>query len=304
MWTRRGLAVVLCTLLAAPSPAAAAGNGRAAVEKALAEQGEAEYAAGRFKQAAVLFHRAFEQRQDVGYLYSAGRAEQQAGLIDEAQATYATVLRLAPKGSEFARKARLYLDAIKAQRQPPPPAAPPPQPPAAPAPAPPTEQPQSAPSPGAVTPTASPAASATPTGAAAAPTPTGVAEHTPFAAAAAPAAAPVPSEDAPRAGWWFLAGGAALAVGGAGLAWSTWRDVRRLDEAVATAPAATKVQAAADYKAAAQQSKAPIVGGWVAAIVGVAASAYGFWSLRGSVDGPGVVVLPGPDAGAAVVVRF
>ena len=292
MWTSRLLATALCALPAGPRLAVAANSGRAAVEKALGQEAEAEYAAGRFKQAALLFHRAFAQRQDVGYLYSAGRAEQQAGQVDEALATYATVLRLAPAGSEFARKARLYLDAIKAQRAAQPAAQPPAPGPLAAAP-----PPVPAPAPVPATPTVAPAVPPTPGTAAPAPL-------TSVAATPSPPTPPELADDAPRAGWWLLAGGTALAIGGAGIAWSSWRDVRRLDEAVGAASSAVKAQAVEDYKAAAQQSKGPIVGGWIAAGVGVAAAIYGVWSLPSGAAAPVVAVMPGPGAGVVVSAQF
>ncbi|MBM4345990.1 MAG: hypothetical protein FJ100_21665 [Deltaproteobacteria bacterium] len=292
MWTSRTIAALACAVAVAPMSVGASSPGRATVEGALASEAEGEYIAGRFKQAAILFHRAFEQRQDVGYLYSAGRAEQQAGLIDEALATYATVLRLAPKASEFARKAKLHLDAIKAKRAavPVPPGAPPG---AAPSAAPAVDLP---PSP---TPVAAPAP-ATPV--AAAPVPVAPVAAVPVAAAAATTLAI--DDDVPRTGWWWLAGGAALAVGGAGLAWSSWSDVRKADAAVTAASPADKPLAAADYKAAAQASRGPIIGGWVAAGLGAAAAAFGGWSLRRGASGLGVTLAPGPANGLAVGVHF
>ncbi len=102
----------LCALCAAPTTAVADPNG----EK-MAARAKAAYDRGEFDTAAGLFWQAFQSEPTRGeWLYSAARASERAGLLDEAAERYEEFLRNPRGGTDKVALARTHLREVQVDR--------------------------------------------------------------------------------------------------------------------------------------------------------------------------------------------
>ena len=101
----------------APAATAAAAPSQAEGARGAQKEAAAEYAAGRFRKSAELFHTCFGlDATQFGCLFNAARSEQRDFQLDSAEATFRRFLDVAPQDHEGRRRATVHLDEIRDTR--------------------------------------------------------------------------------------------------------------------------------------------------------------------------------------------